>query len=594
MRMKINDFFTPPVDNDMVGTICLSYLVCCDSMDSIVRNSYDVVVVGAGFGGTAAAHHTARHGLSTLVIERAERIGEKIISGLTIPIYGFLFGPGFIRDGTPPVERPVDGIINYIVTDIDREAIDIDDTLRFPKPLAPIFSFGYNAYCADFCQWQADEAARVGATIVTGIVVADLLLEDGAVRGVVLEDGREITSKIVINAEGSQGLLSVKAGIRRKYPPRVISLADTYDYSMKKADVDQVFGHSIRFLWAWDEQDLAPPLGYGNGLMVWPYGESLHFMQDQCLAMDDGTVQNLKNRFETYHANVTEKLPWWRDAVKKQAKLRAHTWQCFEIFVGLDDELRKMPLSTDGMLIIGDAAGLEGTELCDGVPSAWFSAEIAGRVAREAIETGDVSGTFLSRYDREIRNHPIIAWSITAPHRFLLRYAQQNHDEGLLRKYIHGGWGFGALAHTITPLTLGLLKALRQDPRVLTSWVRMFFRYYRYWHYTGTDGVTDPGDEAPHLWDRSAGEFIFVFLMWWSDLLLLVFWPFLWLLSYLLVPFVIAMKATAGFFVSLFEPLYVRLLRWLDTNAVGMTETLIRFTANARAATFAAKKRREP
>ncbi|MBN1881280.1 MAG: NAD(P)/FAD-dependent oxidoreductase [Deltaproteobacteria bacterium] len=563
-------------------------------MDCTLRESYDVVVVGAGFGGTAAAHHTARHGLSTLVIERAENIGEKIISGLTIPIYGFLFGPGFIRDGTPPIERPVDGIINYIVTDIDREEIVIDDTLRFPKPFAPIFSFGYNAYCADFCQWQADEAVRVGAEVVTKTVVSDLIIEGGSVRGVVLEDGRNIAAKIVINAEGSQGLLSVKAGIRKKYPPRVISLADTYDYTMKKGDVDRIFGHSIRFLWAWDEQNMAPPLGYGNGLMVWPYGESLHFMQDQCLAMDDGTVQNLKKRFETYHKNVVEKLPWWRDDVEAKAELRAHTWQCFEIFVGLDDELRAMPLSTGGMLLVGDAGGLESTELCDGVPAAWFSAEIAGRVAREAIEAGDVSEDFLSRYDREIRNHPIIAWSITAPHRYLLRNAQQDHDLGSLRKYVHAGWGFGALAHTVSPLFRVFLSAIRQDPRVLTSWVRMFFRNYRHWHHSYSDDVSSCGDEVIRPGDRSVGEYIFIFLMWWSDLVLTVFWPVLWTMSYLFVPFAFLMKAIAGFMVWLYEPLYVRLLGRLDTSAVGMTEALIRFTVKARAATFGAKKRREP
>jgi len=563
-------------------------------MNDTIQSSYDVVVVGAGFGGTAAAHYTARHGLSTLVIERAENIGEKIISGLTIPIYGFLFGPGFIRDGAPPVERPVDGIINYIVIDIDRGDIAIDDTLRVPKPLAPIFAFGYNAYCADFCQWQADEAARVGATIISGMVVSDLIIEDGVVRGVVLEDGRTITAKIVINAEGSQGLLSVKAGIRKKYPPRVISLADTYDYAMDKQDVDRIFGHSIRFLWGWDEQDLAPPLGYGNGLMVWPYGKSLHFMQDQCLAKDDGTVQNLKKRFETYHENVTGKLLWWKDDVEDKTELRAHTWQCFEIFVGLDDELREMPLFTGGMLIIGDAAGLESTELCDGVPSAWFSADIAGRVATEAIEAGDVSGEFLSRYDREIRNHPIIAWSITAPHRYLLRHAQESHDEKLLKKYVHNGWGFEALAHTVVPLTLVFLRVLRQDPRIMTSWVRMYFRYYRHWHHTFSADSSNPGKSLRDHEDQTIGEYIFSFLMWWTDLLLFVFWPFLWLMSYLLVPLVHLTKWTAGFFVWLYEPLWVRLLKWLDAKAVGLTDALTRFAANANPDIFSAKKRREP
>ena len=47
-------------------------------------------------------------------------------------------------------------------------------------------------------------------------------------------------------------------------------------------------------------------------------------------------------------------------------------WEGFEIFVGLDDRLRNMPNYTDGMILVGDAAGLESTGLCDGVPAAWF------------------------------------------------------------------------------------------------------------------------------------------------------------------------------------------------------------------------------
>jgi len=105
---------------------------------------YDVIVIGSGFGGPVAAKKCADAGLRTLMIERSAAVGEKVISGLTIPIYGFLFGPDFIRDCNPPFERPADGIINYIITDIDNGVIEIDDTLRVPRPFSPVISFGYN------------------------------------------------------------------------------------------------------------------------------------------------------------------------------------------------------------------------------------------------------------------------------------------------------------------------------------------------------------------------------------------------------------------------------------------------------------------
>ena len=189
---------------------------------------YDVVIVGAGFGGPVAARKCARAGLRTLMLERSEKVGEKIISGLTIPFYGFLFGPDFIRDGNPPIERPVDGIINYIIKDIDAGDIDIDDSLRIPKPLSPVISFGYNAYCQPFCQWEAEKAVEAGAELRTSVTVVDVLRCGGRIAGVRTDAGEEIRARIVIDAEGSQGLLAVKAGVREKYPPEAISLADTY------------------------------------------------------------------------------------------------------------------------------------------------------------------------------------------------------------------------------------------------------------------------------------------------------------------------------------------------------------------------------
>ncbi len=448
---------------------------------------YDVVVVGAGFGGPVAARKCAAAGFETLMLERSRRVGEKVVSGLTIPFYGFLFGPAFIRDGNPPIERPVDGIINYIIKDIDAGDIEVDDSLRIPKPLSPIISFGYNAYCRPFCQWEAEKAVEAGAELRTSVTVVDVLREDGRVAGVRTDKGEEIRARIVIDAEGSQGLLAVKAGVREKYPPEVISLADVYDYEMDKDDLDRVMGHTLRFCWAWDEQKLAPPLGHGNGLMVWPYRDSIHFMQDQCLRLDGGEVPNLRKLFAEYHENITTRLPWWREEIAPRIRLRARMWEGFEIFVGLDRELREMPNHTDGMILIGDAAGLEGTELCDGVPAAWFSADIAADVAIEALRAGDVSRAFLSRYDERIRDHPIIQWSITAPNRYNLRFAQAHHDLAELKRYVHDGWGLGGFAHIGTPLARTILRAVADDPAIVTSWIKMFFRYYYNWVYERYD-----------------------------------------------------------------------------------------------------------
>jgi len=329
-----------------------------------------------------------------------------------------------------------------------------------------------------------------GVELRTSITVVDVVRKNGCVCGVKTDAGEVISAKVVINAEGSQGLLAIKAGVREKYPPDTISLADIYDYEMDKALVDRIFGFSVRFCWGWDEQKIAPPLGHGNGLMVWPYRNSIHFMQDQCLRNDQGPVYNLKKMLDEFHGNITTRLPWWRDEVAPNIKIRARMWEGFEIFVGLNPRLRAMSNVTGGMLLIGDVAGLENTELCDGVPTAWFSADIAADVAIAAIAADDVSEQFLLQYSDRINSHPLIQWAITATSRYNLRYAQQDHDEKKLKKTIHAGWGLGAFGHASTPLLKILLGMLRDDPAIIGSWVRMYLRYYFNWHHQRFD---EPG-----------------------------------------------------------------------------------------------------
>ncbi len=158
-----------------------------------------------------------------------------------------------------------------------------------------------------------------------------------------------------------------------------------------------------------------------------------------------------------------------------------------------------MPNHTDGMILIGDAAGLESTELCDGVPAAWFSADIAADVAIEALRAGDTSREFLARYDERIRDHPIIQWSITASNRFNLRFAQEHHDLEEFKKYVHDGWGLGGFCSVSTPLVQSITRALAEDPTIITAWIRMFFRYYFNWIYERYDysgGKTAPEGDA--------------------------------------------------------------------------------------------------
>ncbi len=538
---------------------------------------YDVIVVGAGFGGPVAAKICAEAGLKTLMLERSENVGEKVISGLTIPFYGFLFGPEFIRDGNPPFERPADGIINYIIKDVENGDIDIDDSLKVPKPFSPIFAFGYNTYCKPFCEWEVRKAVEAGAEIRTSTTVVDVIKENGSIKGIITDKEENIRSKIVIDAEGSQGLLAIKAGVREKYPPESISLADIYDYEMSKKDIDRIFGHSVKMVWGWDEQKIAPPLGYGNGLMVWPYRNSFHFMQDQCLRMDRKSVPNLKKLFDIYHKNITSKLSWWKNLVAPRSRMRARMWEGFEIYVGLNKKLRKMDNHTDGMILIGDAAGLESTELCDGVPAAWFSAEIAADVSIAAIHANDTSKSFLEKYDEKIKTHPIIQWSISGKNRYNLRIAQAEHNLKKLKKYIHDGWSLGSLSHFTSPLLRILLSYLNEDPTIITKWILMYFRYYQNWLHESYDYYGKRGRRIISSKKQKFRESIFLSFANFMNNFVKFFRQLKKMLAIVLIPLSNSSNTLLRKTLPIFEPIYLNLIKLLNPLTERLSKKMIAF-----------------
>jgi hypothetical protein len=389
---------------------------------------------------------------------------------------------------------------------------------------------------------------------------------------------------VLIDAEGCQGLLAIKAGVREKYPPDVISLADVYDYEMPKAEVDRVFGYSLWFCWGWDEQKIAPPLGYGNGLMVWPYRDSVHFIQDQCLEADGGKVPSLKD-FDEYHRNITGGLPRWKREVAPHIKLRSRVWDGFEIFVGLDEELRNLPNHADGMILIGDAAGLESTELCDGVPAAWFSAEIAADVAIEAIRRGDTSAAALRKYDERIKAHPIIQWSISRTNRHDLRRAQRNHDEKLLKKLVHQGWGLGGFSHVTTPLLRMVFDFISDDPAIITSWIRMFFRYYYNWAHDRFDGAEEPR-EAGVTGVPTTGQRVFKRTLESVDRALARFGSPVSRAAAFLAPAAAAANPTLKALLPVVGPLYLGLMRLLEPVTDPLSRKLVDFTRGADPALF--------
>jgi electron transfer flavoprotein-quinone oxidoreductase len=173
---------------------------------------FDVIIVGAGLAGLAAAYTLAGEGLEVLVLERGDYPGAKNVTG------GRLYlNP--VRELFPDLwkKAPLERFISHEgVTIMSRErSVTINyegDELR-QEPYQ-----SYSILRARFDRWLAKQAERKGAMLVDKTRVDDLIKVDGRVSGVVA-GGDELYADVVIACDGVLSLVAEKAGLRQPGKP---------------------------------------------------------------------------------------------------------------------------------------------------------------------------------------------------------------------------------------------------------------------------------------------------------------------------------------------------------------------------------------
>ena len=391
-------------------------------------DEYDVIVIGAGFGGPVAAKKCADAGLKTLIVERSTEPGNKVISSCIVPFYGPLAGPEWIREGDPPVERTIYGLTHHFVRDGK-----VYFTSRFTLPIP----MGHSLYCNPFCTWLTNKAVEAGSELRLSTTATDVIKEDGYVKGVVTDEGEELRSKILIDSEGLQNFLAIKAGVRKKFIPEAIELCMLYDFEMPEKDVDSVLQNHAEYYWSMPKEKMIAPVGQGSAIYIFPYKKSIHMTAGQFLK-HEGKVANTSKLLDEYY-NKFFKVDRWQELYEPKVKLRAKLWDTCPLYAGLFPEMLNMKSYGNGILVVGDAAGLEAAAIGDGIPNAWISADMAADVAIEAIKSGDLSSEYLKRYEAEWRSNPLIQFTITSPFRRNLLKAQKN--EGKMIRGVSEGWG---------------------------------------------------------------------------------------------------------------------------------------------------------
>jgi electron transfer flavoprotein-quinone oxidoreductase len=368
----------------------------------------DVVVVGAGPAGAAAALVAARAGLRVLLLERGPFPGAKnMFGGVIYPRVLDTLLPAWWEEA--PVQRWVTRRATMVLA--DAKALTVE--FRGEDWDAPPYN-GATAYRADFDSWLAGKAAAAGAELVCSTTVTGLLRDgSGQVTGVRTDrpDG-DVQAALVIACDGVHSFLAKEAGLYENWSVTHFTVGVKEVLALPRDVLED------RFNLTGDEGLDIEILGGTQGI---PGGGFLYTNRD------------------TISVGVVLSLAGLRDSGRRPeeiiAALKAHPaiaplvrggeLKEFSAHTIPEGGMDGMPeLSTGGMLVAGDAAHLclaSGIWL-EGVNFAIGSGALAGETAVEAIQAGDTSARALAGYRRRMDRSFVMAnhRKLRGAHRLIL------------------------------------------------------------------------------------------------------------------------------------------------------------------------------
>lgn len=327
---------------------------------------YDVLVVGAGPGGSTAARFAALGGAKTLLIEKRQEIGTHVRCGEGI-------AKGLLDHAQIPIQK------EWIAAEMDGARIyspsghtfEVDES----KAGAEV---GYVVERDLFDRGLAALAGKAGADVVVKTSATGFIREGDKIVGMkLISKGEpvEVRAKIVIGADGFESQVGRWAGI-----DTTLALNDIMtcvQYRLTNIDIDPKYTEFYigsaapgGYLWVFPKNENTANVGLGiGGHIVKQGGEPKKYL-------DDWIAKNPK--------------------MKNAKQLDMISGGC-SINAPLDSVV------TDSVMLVGDAARMIDPMTGGGIAHACLSGKLAGEVAAEAIKAGDYSKEFFQKYEKAWR-----------------------------------------------------------------------------------------------------------------------------------------------------------------------------------------------
>ncbi|MBB5829413.1 geranylgeranyl reductase family protein [Micromonospora carbonacea] len=351
-----------------------------------VENDADVIVVGAGPGGSATAYHLARHGVRVLLLEKTEFPREKVCGdGLTPRAVRQLIRMG-VDTSTEAGWLHNRGL--RVIGGGVRLELDWPDLASFPN-------YGLVRTRLDFDDLLAQRAVSAGAKLRTSVNVTGPVLDaDDRVIGVVAEVGPEkepatFRAPLVVAADGVSGRFPLALGLAKREDRPIGVAVRRYYRSPAKHDDD--------YLESWLELR-----GKGNGELLPGYG--------WIFGLGDGRVNaglGILNSSTAFgKTNYRRLLTDWLANTPEEWGLTDETNAEGPILgAALPMGFNRVPHYTRGVLLVGDSGGMVNPFNGEGIAYAMESGELAAEVAVQALArpAGAERERALQAYPQELK-----------------------------------------------------------------------------------------------------------------------------------------------------------------------------------------------